>query len=914
MTHNNKQQGWRFIGNDGTFRLGQADRSSYLYFPLVNEAGMMSSVTPGLHGQAATGHNSFVTAPLSVEDLHASRASRQFWFYVHGRGPWSVSGQSAAQIAASYTGDAEETTVEAGLLWHRIKRSGSLGLSAETTSFVPCTDDQVELMKVKVFNTGTEELRLTPTAAIPLYARSADDLRDHRHVTSLLHRTYTHDGGVEVQPALSFDERGHRVNRTSYGVLGADGDGRAPVGLFPVLETFIGEGGSLDWPEAVILNREPETKAGARIDGYEAMGGLRFADAVLAPGDSAVYIVIVATGPDRLPAEELLARYGTDEAFERLLEENRRFWAGKVDAVSFASGDSSFDLWMKWVTLQPVLRRLYGNSFLPYHDYGRGGRGWRDLWQDCLALLFMEPEGVRELLLNNFGGVRIDGTNATIIGQQPGEFIADRNNIPRVWMDHGAWPFLTVKLYLDQSGDLDFLLQEQTYFRDVFMNRCKQRDTGWDPAEGSLLKTAGGEVYRGTVLEHLLLQNLVPFFHVGEHNNILLEGADWNDGLDMGTVRGESVAFTSFYAANLLELAGLLDALRERRGQETVVLAEELVLLLDSLDSGAIVDYHSAEAKRGRLQAYYEAAPNVVTGHKTALDIATVAEDLRRKGRYMIEHLRANEWIGDEADGSWFNGYYDNDGNRVEGTSAQGVRMTLTGQVFPLMSGAASHEQAVQAVEAVNRHLLDPKIGYRLNSDFGGIQQNLGRAFGFAFGHKENGAMFSHMTIMYGNALYKRGFVREGYKVLNSLYRLSTDFATSRMYPGIPEYINESGRGMYTYLTGSASWLLLTMITEVYGVKGRLGDLELNPQLVREQLDEEGRASIQTLFAGNRVEVSYRLSPEHTDEDYRVLAVTLNGEPVEAVFTPEGGALISRALLKQQPDGDLHRIGVVLGG
>ena len=56
-------------------------------------------------------------------------------------------------------------------------------------------------------------------------------------------------------------------------------------------------------------------------------------------------------------------------------------------------------------------------------------------WQDCLALLIMEPEQVRQMLIDNFGGVRFDGTNATIIGSKQGEFIADRNNITRVWMD-----------------------------------------------------------------------------------------------------------------------------------------------------------------------------------------------------------------------------------------------------------------------------------------------------------------------------------------------------------------------------------------------------------------------------------------------------------------------------------------------
>ena len=49
---------------------------------------------------------------------------------------------------------------------------------------------------------------------------------------------------------------------------------------------------------------------------------------------------------------------------------------------------------------------------------GAAGAG-EDLWQDCLALLLMENKNVRQLLYNNFAGVRIDGSNATIIGDQP---------------------------------------------------------------------------------------------------------------------------------------------------------------------------------------------------------------------------------------------------------------------------------------------------------------------------------------------------------------------------------------------------------------------------------------------------------------------------------------------------------------
>ncbi|WP_018753317.1 GH36-type glycosyl hydrolase domain-containing protein [Paenibacillus sanguinis] len=906
-----KHQGWRFEGKDGAFILEQPELTSYLYFPLVNEAGMMSAVAPNLHGEITTGHNTFLMEPISAEDLHNSKAARNFWVYSEGFGPWSVGGNSAKQQADVFSEDKDHTELKAGFLWHSVTRKNTkLGLKAETVNFIPVTDDKVELMKIRLTNTGKGTLRLTPTAAIPLYGRSADDLRDHRHVTSLLHRIYTSSHGIEVQPALSFDERGHRVNKMTYGVLGAEADGTAPIGYFPIVEDFIGEGGALDWPQSVVSNLSPEVASGAVLEGYEAVGALRFADVELRPGQTVSYVIAMMVADERIHQEQVVARYLTEQRFEELLEQNRSYWRQKLDVVSFHSGDTEQDLWMKWVTLQPVLRRLYGNSFLPYHDYGRGGRGWRDLWQDCLALMVMEPEEVGFLLYNNYAGVRIDGSNATIIGSKPGEFIADRNNIPRVWMDHGAWPLLTTLLYIHQSGDIGFLLQPQTYFRDVFVKRSRERDDSWSPEQGNKLLAANGEVYEGTILEHILLQNVVPFFNVGEHGNIKLEGADWNDGLDLAPVKGESVAFTAFYASNLAELAKLLTHLQQSAGIGEIEVAEEMAILLDSLSES--LSYDSIQAKQERLNSYYDSVTPSVSGRKLKLQVAKVVQDLERKADWMVKHLRTQEWIRSEAGLEWFNGYYNNDGERVEGDHPQGVRITLTGQVFPIMGQVATEEQVGRITEAVDRYLKDERIGYRLNSRFGEIQQNLGRAFGFAFGHKENGAMFSHMTVMYANALYKRGFVKAGKEVLDSVYRLSTDFPNSRMYPGVPEYINERGRGMYTYLTGSASWLLLTLLTEVYGVRGYYGDLCIEPKLTKEQFDANGEASVVTSFADRKLHIVFH-NPEGKDYgDYKLKGAALGNKPLSCKMQGQG-CVIPRRELAALSDKAVHRIEITLG-
>ena len=889
---------WKFIDGEGTFEIDAPHKNSYLYFPLANENGMMSSVTPTLNGDIKTGQNTFFSLPVSSEDLHNTKSGRNFWIYIEGKGAWSAVGVSSRQIAGMFEQDEEEkVTLQAGFLWQKvIRESKRLGIRSEITVFVPAGPHKAELMRVEITNTGKETIDMVPTAAIPVYGRSADNVRDHRHVTSLLNRIFVVEEGIEVQPAMTFDERGHKTNRISYNVYGADEKGRLPVGVFPSAEEFTGEGGCLEWPEAVVCNSRQVCKPGQTVDGYEAVGALRFADERLAPGGSKTYILALSVTEDRSQGKSSIVKYLSPETFEKNLAENRNFWEARLEKISFESGDEKFDLWMKWVSLQPILRRIFGCSFMPHHDYGKGGRGWRDLWQDCLALLLMEPDTVRSQLLNNFGGVRFDGTNATIIGQGPGEFIADRNNISRVWSDHGVWPFFTTLLYINQSGDLDFLFEKQTYFKDRLIMRSKGLDEAWTPEYGNRQKSGNGDIYTGTIFEHILVQNLAAFFNAGEHNNIRIENADWNDAFDMAALKGETVAFTAFYAGNLIELGKLLQEVKSLKAVEQLEVSSEIAILLDTLGSG--VDYSDPKAKNALLAQYYNACRHNVSGEKVLLDIDRVSQDLIKKGQWLSEHIRKNEVVRSTDGFQWFNGYYDNSGKQVEGETASGVRMTLTGQVFPVMMGVSTEEQTSKLIDAVKRYLYDGRLGgYRLNSNFGEIKLDMGRCFGFAFGHKENGAIFSHMAVMYAFALYKRGFVSDGYDVLKSMYGISADFNKARIYPGIPEYINERGRGMYHYLTGSASWLMLLMQTEVYGVRGKTGSLLIEPKLKKEQFDGNGSACVNTIFAGKRLSIVFNNKQILDYDQYTIKDIRLDRETVEFVHS-EGAAIIDRGVIE----------------
>lgn len=868
---------YEFTDRFGSFRMTKPERSSYLYFPLAGDSGMKSCVTPLLGGDSKLDQNTFFLPPVSAEDLHNQRACRNFWCVLDGRSVWSAVGVSAEAELLRDTPLEEQTVLEAGLMWHQITRtSPKYNVRAKVTSFVPCDEVPMEVLSVSVCNTGAQSLTVQPIAAIPVYARSADNVRDHRHVTSLLHRMAVVNGGVEVTPTMTFDERGHKENTKTYFVYGLDAQGRTSREACCTVAEFLGEGGSYTRPESVYACTQVWQGVGAERAGGEAMGALRFAPVTLQPGQSHSWCVLMGIA-EREAREKMrasvLARYATAQDVERALARVKQTWQERVN-VHFETADPVWDSYMYWVTFQPILRRIFGCSFLPYHDYGKGGRGWRDLWQDCLALLLMEPQSVRQKLIDYYGGVRMDGTNATIIGRVQGEFVADRNSITRVWMDHGFWPLQTTLLYIHQTGDTQILLEQSSYFKDARIFRSERRDETWSEAYGLKQRDSDGNILYGTLLEHILLQNVTAAYDVGEHGHLRLRDADWNDGMDMAFARGESVTFTAAYAGNLHELSVLL-----RHMAQTTPAVQLHANLLPLLQYDAAV-FGATAQKRARLQAFHEACVSGIPAQTQAVSTQALAETLEKMSAWMQAHIRRQEWR-ETSMGGFYNGYYDDHACALEGQFPGGVRMGLTSQVFPIMFDTATDAQVAEIIASSDRLLYRADIGgYRLNTDFGQIKLDMGRAYGFAYGHKENGSVFSHMAVMYANALYRRGFVEAGFRAIDALYRQSMDFPHSRIYPGLPEYFSESGRGMYAYLTGSASWLLMTVVTQMFGLTGEYGDLVIRPKLVDSQFAGGEELAVELYFAGVKLKVRYvRTEPQRVYT--RVRALWLDGKRID---------------------------------
>jgi cellobiose phosphorylase len=771
------------------------DNKGY-YFPLYNQY-LKSSITPNLLGDLKKDYHSYLLKPTSERDLYESYG-RHVLIYIDDH-PYYLSGKGSKQ---------QEDVLEVSYapLSQHVKRINKL-YQIEINSFIPL-ELPLELHQIKYKNNSKLKQKIKVVTATPFYGRSANNIFDHRHVTSLLNRIKVVEKGVVVKPTLSFDERGHLENELVYGFY-SNSDDLSIDGYYPIYDDFV-NGGSLLYPRG--LNKKYQI--GDEINGYEGLGGISYSEIIIKPLEEISFYL----GYSISNKEEDYYKLLNENDFGRLLKENNAYFKQLLRKMEINFKNEVVSDFLKFVPLQPILRRNFGNSYLPHHDYGKGGRGWRDLFQDLLYAIFIFDQDVKKVLINNFKGVRVDGSNATIIGDKVGEFKADRNNITRVWSDHGCWPLYTTDKYLNYFNDYQILMEKVTYFEDQFTHYTKKTKNNY--ARDNILKSSN-KPYLGTILEHLLVQNIVGSLNIGEKGFVRLENGDWNDGLDMASNKGETIAFTHFYLNNLKILTKYL------KRYEKVTLFEALGELILKMDNTHLDDYFKRVANFEESSQEYE-TKELIKGINKYIQYLTKV--LAKKG--IMEN-------------GAFHSYIDDDGCFLDDKT-----VSLTAQAMALLNQTATKQQSEEIAKVTKEHLFTEKLGgYRLNENYQEIKMKMGRAYGFAYGHKENGAVFSHMALMYVSGLYNYNLVKKANEGLMALIKRAIN-EESKTPLGIPEYFNDRGIGKYFYLTGSATWLLKVIKEDLFGIKMKAGKCFLEPKLLKTDFNN-GKATLKTkMFTG----------------------------------------------------------------
>ena len=348
----------------------------------------------------------------------------------------------------------------------------------------------------------------------------------------------------------------------------------------------------------------------------------------------------------------------------------------------------------------------------------------------------------------------------------------------------------------------------------------------------------------GTVYEHCV-RALEQGYRLGAHGLPLMGTGDWNDGMNKvgAKGKGESVWNGWFFVTVLKAFADLADRIGDT--------------------SRAAWCRERAEALRAALE----------------------------------EHA----W-----DGGWYRRAYFDDGTPLGSAQNDECQIDALPQAWAVISGAADPERARQAMAAVERRLVRPngKLIQLFDPPFDRGVLEPGYIKGYVPGIRENGGQYTHAAtwVVLATALQGRGDrALELWNLINPVYHATTP-AEVEHYKVEPYVVcadvygapPHTGRGGWTWYTGSASWLYRVALEAILGLRLAGDRLHFEPVVPPSWPGYEITYRYRS--------ATYRVRVENpTDTGRGVRSVTVDDQPVPGRIVP------------LRDDGRTHDVRVTLG-
>lgn len=273
----------------------------------------------------------------------------------------------------------------------------------------------------------------------------------------------------------------------------------------------------------------------------------------------------------------------------------------------------------------------------------------------------------------------------------------------------------------------------------------------------------------GSIYEHCL-KAIDIGLKFGEHNIPLMGSGDWNDG--MSTVgnkgKGESVWLGWF-------LYKILDGFKE------------------------VCSYKKDSENQSRYNEFQE---------------------------FIKENLEKNAW-----DGGWYRRAYFDDGTPLGSRENDECKIDAIAQSWSIISNAGKPTRVREAMEAVDKYLVDKDKGLikLLAPPFDKSSLEPGYIKGYVAGVRENGGQYTHAAVWVILALTKLGFGDKAWKyynMINPINHANTELEarTYKVEPYVMSadvYIKEphGGRGGWSWYTGASGWMYKVGIEDILGLK-----------------------------------------------------------------------------------------------
>jgi cyclic beta-1,2-glucan synthetase len=210
--------------------------------------------------------------------------------------------------------------------------------------------------------------------------------------------------------------------------------------------------------------------------------------------------------------------------------------------------------------------------------------------------------------------------------------------------------------------------------------------------------------------------------------------------------------------------------------------------------------------------------------------------------RYLLQAEKLSKAIDAQAwDGDWYLRAFYDDGSKLGSRMEPECSIDSIAQSWAVLSGAANPHRAAYAVSSLEQRLIDDKnkLILLLTPPFNKTRRNPGYIKGYPPGVRENGGQYTHASVWAAWAIAKLGNgdrAVELFQLLNPINHSDTP-EKSAQYKVEPYCLAAdiygvaplTGRGGWTWYTGSAGWMYRFGIEAILGISREGNSLIIEP-------------------------------------------------------------------------------------
>lgn len=208
------------------------------------------------------------------------------------------------------------------------------------------------------------------------------------------------------------------------------------------------------------------------------------------------------------------------------------------------------------------------------------------------------------------------------------------------------------------------------------------------------------------------------------------------------------------------------------------------------------------------------------------------------RARQIDQAIEASAW-----DGKWYVRAFDDDALAIGSARARECRIDSIAQSWAVLASDGNSERGKTAVENAVRELIreDQRLIRLLWPPFDATPQDLGYIKAYPPGIRENGGQYTHAAAWLGHAsarLCDGDQAAHIFDLLNPIRHASTrtDMEHYRVEPyvvaaDIASVAPHTGRGGWTWYTGSAAWIWRLGVEAILGLRLQEGHLLIDPCL-----------------------------------------------------------------------------------